>query len=177
VRPTKKLRVAVPDVINALDVVRSEVKRATGFDAMPVFQELDHSDLVIEVNIANATDADPRDLAEVVDRSVTELDVLSTWTENPLPATGALLAPQILLDVIADPLPQPAQRALLDEIPTAQWLPTVEDVAGGDRSYWLMAVPATQADGLSVVALNRRYGYSMRFSSADAQAVHRSLAS
>jgi hypothetical protein len=177
VRPTKKLRVAVPDVANALDVVRSEVKRTTGFEAKAVFQEVDHSDLVIEVDIASGNDSVPRDIGEVVDRSASDLDVLSTWTESPFPTTWPLLAPEMILDVIDDPLPQPAQRALSDEIPTAQWLPTVEDVAGGDRSYWLMAVPAMQSDGRSIVALNRRYGYSMRFCAADAEAIHKRLAS
>jgi hypothetical protein len=169
--------VAVPDVVNALDVVRSEVKRTTGCEARPVFQELDNSSLVIEVDITDATMADSRDLATVVKRSASELDVLSTWTETPHSTSQSQLTPQMILDVISDPLPESAKRAFHDEIPTAQWLPSVEDVAGGDRSYWLMAVPGMQEDGRPIVALNRRYGYSMRFSAADAQSVQRSLAS
>jgi hypothetical protein len=83
-RPTDKLRVAIPEVVNALDVVRSEIARTTGFDARAVFQEVDHSDLVVEVQLTSGTDADPREIAEAVEHSAKDLDVLSTWTETPV---------------------------------------------------------------------------------------------
>jgi hypothetical protein len=173
--PTSKLRIATADVAGALDVVRNEVEHATGLAVHPVLQEVDTTALVVEVAVASPAKVDPKSLARFVDAAAGSLDVLGSWTETP-DGTQDAPRPALVLDVVEDPLPEAARRAVRDDVPTAQWLPSVADIAGGDRSYWLLAVPARRSDGAQVVGLSRRQGYSHRFSASEARATALRLA-
>jgi hypothetical protein len=174
-----KLRVATLDVTDALCVVTAEVEKATGFAAQPVLQEVDGADLVVEVQLADSNAAVPDHLALAVERSTRDLDVLSTWKEQTIPPGPAPLhsEPEIVFSIIDGVMPEAAHRALRDEVPTAQWLPTGEDEAGGDRSYWILAVPSLRPNDLSIVGTWRRRGYALRFSGFEAEAARRALAS
>lgn len=174
---TSKLRIAVPDMADALDVVKVEVESATGFAAQPVFQEIERSELVVELRLADSSAADPGHIALAVESSAGHLDVLSTWMEPTLSPDPTPVASEIVFDVIDDPLPEAARRALRDGLPTAQWFPTISDIAGGDRSYWMLAVSATRSEGPQLVGVRRRHGYSFRFSAHDAVSARMGLAS
>jgi hypothetical protein len=174
---TSKLRIAVPDKADALDVVKVEVESATGFAAQPVFQEIERSELVVELRLADSSAADPGHIALAVESSAGELDVLSTWMEPTLSPDPRPVASEIIFDVIDDPLPAAARRALRDGLPTAQWFPTINDIAGGDRSYWMLAVFANRSEGPPLVGVRRRHGYSLRFSAHDAVSARMGLAS
>jgi hypothetical protein len=174
---TSKLRIAVPDVADALDAVKFEVEEATGFAVEPVFQEIDRSELVVELCLADSNAADPRRVALAVESSAGNLDVLSTWNESPLPRDLAPRASETVFKDFDYPMPEVARRALSDELPTAQWLPTVDDVGRGDRSLWLLAVPVIRSDGPSLVGVRHRHGYSLRFSAHEAASARIGLAS
>jgi hypothetical protein len=172
-----KLRVAVPDVTDALDVVKDEVERATGFAVQPILQEVDRGDLVVEVQLVDSNAVAPDHLALAVECSARGLDVLSAWKEETLTPYSAPVQSETVFKAIDGVMPEVAQRALRDEVPTAQWLPTVEDVAGGDRSYWILAVPVLRPNDRSIVGTRRRNGYSLRFSAHEAEAARRGLVS
>jgi hypothetical protein len=162
---------------DALDVVKVEVETATGFAAQPVFQEIERSELVVELRLAGSGAADPGHIALAVESSAGDLNVLSTWIEPPQSRDPIPVASEIVFDVIDDPLPEAARRALRDGLPTAQWFPSIRDIAGGDRSYWMLAVFANRAEGPPLVGVRRRHGYSLRFSAHDAVSARMGLAS
>ena len=56
--PTNKLRVAIPDGKNALQVVTAEIEEATGIGLEPEFQEVDQGDLVVELRLADSSFTD-----------------------------------------------------------------------------------------------------------------------
>jgi hypothetical protein len=174
---TTKLRVAVPDMADALEVVMAEVESATGFAAQPVFQEVDHSELVVELCLAGSRAPDPGRIAHAVEASANDLNVLSTWMEPLLRHDPAPVATETVFAVIDDPLPEVARRALRDGLPTSQWFPTTKDVGGGDRSYWMLAVLGNPSDGPPLVGVQRRRGYSYRFSAHEAASARIGLAS
>ncbi len=174
---TSKLRIAIPDIAHALDVVKVGVESATGFAAQPIFQEVECSELVVELRLADSSAADPGHIALALESSADDLDVLSTWTEPPLSRDPTPVPSETVFDVIDDPLPEVARRALRDGLPTAQWFPTISDVAGGDRSYWMLAVFANRSEGPPLVGVRRRHGYSFRFSAHDAVSAQIGLAS
>jgi hypothetical protein len=163
--PSKsKLRVAIADGSDALEVVTVEVERATGFVAQPVLQEIDYTDLVVEVQLSDSNAADPRRIALTVARASPDLDVLSSWKEAAAPAMAAVQSSPIVVDA-ADPLlPEVARRALRDDVPTAQWLPKF--VGGGDRS-WILALPSRRSGHPARVGICSRRGYSARFSASE----------
>jgi hypothetical protein len=162
---------------DALDVVRTEVESATGFAAQPVFQEVDHSELVVELRLAGSSGADHGHIAHAVESSASDLDVLSTWME-PFPHRDPVpVATETVFDVIEGPLPELARRALRDGLPTAQWYPTTGDDAGGDSSYWMLAVLANRSEGHPLVGVQCRLGYSYRFSAHEAASARIGLAS
>ena len=53
--PTSKLRVVTADAPEALRVIRQEVEEATGLAAQPEIQEVERSELVVELRLAGAT--------------------------------------------------------------------------------------------------------------------------
>lgn len=174
---TNKLRVAVHDGADALDLVKVEVEGATGLAVEPVFQEVDRSELVVELALPDSGAVAPDHIISAVEASVSELDVLSTWTEAPGPAFPTPIASETVFDAVDDPLPEVARRALRDELPTAEWLPSIRDIGGGDRSYWALAVPLLLPERPAVVGVRRRWGYSLRFSALDAASARVGLSS
>jgi hypothetical protein len=177
VTPVNKIRIATPDTDNALGTVRVEVERATGFVAELEFQEIDRTDLVVELRLADASAVQPGLVARAVERSAHDLEVLSAWTEVALNRDPTPPLRQTLLSATDDPIPAFARRALRDELPTAQWLSMEDDLAAVGQCQWHLAVPMVRSDGQSVVGLRRRRGYSMRFNPLDAAAARMDLAS
>jgi hypothetical protein len=179
--PTSKLRVVTADAPDALRVVRQLVEEATGLAAEPEIQEVDGSELVVELRLAGPTVAAPGLVARAVGRSSRDLDVLSTWNEalpmiDPAPASG-----QVILDGYDDHLPAVVRRALRDHLPTAQWQPAGAEagtrLAGDGRPAWLLAVPVVRPDGRPLVGYQQRRGYSFRFGLQDIEAARVDLAS
>ena len=86
------------------------------------------------------------------------LEVLSAWDEEPAdavprPDRGAEHARVLWdADIVAVPV---ALRALLDGVPTAEWI-------AGDRS-WTLGVPFPAGPGRRAVAVATRRGYGRRF--------------
>ena len=173
---TSKLRVAIPDDTDALDVVTLEVERATGFEAQPVLQEMDHTDLVVEMQLTDSNAADPRRIALTVEQANADLDVLSSWKEAdalPLQTTRAM---PIVIETTDVVLPEVARRALENDVPTAQWLSRRNDAFGRDRACWILAVPSQRCGGAARVGICRRRGYATRFSANEAESALWSLA-
>jgi hypothetical protein len=106
-------------------------------------------------------------LAYAIDKSVNDVEVLSAWSE-PVLSTPAAKFCQDVLGAEHDDMPPTALRAIEDELPTAEW----------DRaaSSWHLAVPAECRDHL-IVGMLHRPGYTHRFTSVDAAALRRGLAS
>jgi hypothetical protein len=157
-------------------VVKLEVERATGFDAQPILQELDYTDLVIEVQLSDSNAADPRRIALTVEQASPDLDVLSSWKEaDALPLQTAWAVP-VVFETTDLVLPEVARRALEDEVPTAQWLPKSNNVSDGDRASWIFAVPSRRCGGSARVGICRRRGYANRFSANEAESALWSLA-
>ncbi len=159
-RPVSKLRVVTSDSPDALDVIRHEVEGATGLAVEPEIQELDGTELVVELRLLDASTVVPGLVARAVRRSPGGLDVL------------------VVLDGLDHRLPSVARRALRDGLATAQW--GAGGIAGGGAGVehsWQLAVPAVRADGRPVVGYRRRRGYSIRFGVRDAEAARAVLAS
>ncbi len=172
-----KLRVAMPDRADALDMVKAEVLGATGFEAHAEIQELDGADLVVELRLADSGVSDPGRMARTVERSTRDLDVLGTWNEAG-PARSPVPTPcEVVFGAGDETMPAVARRALRDAVPTAQWLPVGEDDGGTGRPQWVLAVPVIQSEGRTVVGLQRRVGYSLRFTACDAAGARVGLAS
>jgi hypothetical protein len=119
VTPVNKIRIATPDTDDALGNVKVEVERATGFAAELEFQEIDCTDLVVELRLADSNAVQPGLVARAVERSACDLEVLSAWTEVPLDRHPTPPLRQTLLSATDGPMPPFAQRALRDELPTA----------------------------------------------------------
>ena len=173
---TSKLRVAITDDTDALDVVKLEVERATGFEAQPVLQEMDHTELVVEMQLSDSNAADPRRIALTVEQASADLDVLSSWKEaDALPLQTARAMPMVIetTDLV---LPEVARRALEKDVPTAQWLPRSNEASGGHRSCWILAVPSRRCGGAARVGICHRRGYAIRFSANEAESALWSLA-
>jgi hypothetical protein len=103
----------------------------------------------------------------VIDETVSNIEVLSSWKESTSPEPTPLLCPNVL-GVSYEPLPQVAHRALNDDLPTAEW----------DRSdsSWHLAVPSV-CGRKAIVGMSHRCRYSLRFSALDAAALRSGLAS
>jgi hypothetical protein len=162
------LRVATPDTTHAIDIACSDVESAVGLQVRAEFQEIEGGNLIIELQLGDETEPSPHPsrLASVVDEAVSGLAVLSSWKEESSPEP----TPRQCLDVLGvgfEPLPQVAQRALDDDLPTARW----------DRSdsSWHLAVPSV-CGGKAIVGMSYRCGYSLRFTTHDAAALRSGLA-
>jgi hypothetical protein len=163
------LRVATPDTAHAIDVACSDVESAVGLRVRAEFQEIEGGNLIIELQLGDEAEATPHPsrLALVVDEAASNIEVLSSWKEEASPEQTPLLCPNVL-GVGYEPLPHVAQRALNDDIPTAEW----------NRSdlSWHLAVPSVCA-GKAIIGMSHRCGYSLRFSAHDATALRSGLAS
>jgi hypothetical protein len=177
VTPVNKIRIATPDTDHALGAVKVEVERATGFAAQLEFQEIDSTELVVELRLTDSSTVRPGLVARAVERSTGDLEVLSAWTEEPLRCDPTPPRRQTLLIADDAPMPAVAQRALRDELPTAQWVPIDGDPTAVGQRQWHLAVPMIGSDGQSVVGLRHRRGYSLRFNPLDAVAARVDLAS
>jgi hypothetical protein len=160
---TNKLRVATIDTHHAIDIARSVVLSAVGLAARAEFQEIEGASLIIELQLGNESvhTPHPSRLASAVDKAAADVEVLSAWKESARPEPTPRHCPDVL-GVGYEPLPQVAQRALDDDLPTAKW----------DRSdaSWHLAVPSV-CSGKAVVAMSHRRGYSHRFTTHDAAAL------
>jgi hypothetical protein len=163
-----KLRVVTIDTARAIDVACSEVESAIGLPVRAEFQEIEGDQLIIELQLGNDTvhTPHPSRLASAVDKVVPHMEVLSSWKESSRPEA----TPQPCADVIGvgyEPLPEVAQRAVDDDLPTAQWDRT--------SSSWHLAVPSV-CGGRAIVGMAHRRGYSHRFTAHDAAALRSGLA-
>jgi hypothetical protein len=163
------LRVATLDMDCAVDDARSDIQSAVGLRVRAEFQEIEGDSLIIELQLGDEVEQSgpPARLASVIEQAVASVEVLSTWKESSSPEPHPRHCPDVL-GVGYEPLPQVAQRALDDNLPTAQW----------DRSdsSWLLAVPSV-CGGKTIVGMSRRGGYSHRFTTHDVAALRRGLAS
>ena len=163
------LRVATPDTAHAVDIACSEVESAVGLRVRAEFQEIEGGDLIIELQLGEEAEHSPHParLASAVDKAVDSVEVLSSWKGSTSSEPPSRRCPDVL-GVGYEPLPQVAQRALNDDLPTAQW----------DRSdsSWHLAVPSV-CGGKAIVGMSYRGGYSHRFSAHDAAALRSGLAS
>jgi hypothetical protein len=176
VTPVNTIRIATPDTDHALGDVKVEVERATGFAAHLELQEIDSTELVVELRLADSSAVRPGLVARAVERSTGGREVLSAWTEAPFRCDPTPPLEQTLLNT-GGPMPAVAQRALRDELPTAQWLSVDGGSTAGGQRQWHLAVPMIRSDGQSVVGLRPRRGYSLRFNPLDAVATRVDLAS
>jgi hypothetical protein len=166
----RMLRIATPDAVHAIDTACSDVESAVGLPVRAEFQEIEGGNLIIELQLGDEAIHTPRAslLASVVDRAVSNMEVLSSWTES----TASGPAPRRCFDVLGvgyeQLLPQVAQRALDDDLPTAKW----------DRSdsSWHLAVPSV-CGGNAIIGMSHRCGYSHRFTAHDAAAFRSGLSS
>jgi hypothetical protein len=172
--PRRMLRIATPDAVHAISIACSDVESAVGFPVRAEFQEIEGDTLIIELQLGHLQLGDetvrsphPSRLASVVDKVVSNMEVLSSWTESTALAPAPRPCPDVL-GVGYEPLPQVAQRAVDDDLPTARW----------DRSdcSWQLAVPSICC-GTAIVGMSRRCGYSHRFTAHDAAALRSGLAS
>jgi hypothetical protein len=168
-RTTNKLRVSTTDASNALDIACSEVESAVGLPVHAELQEIEGDCLIVEMRLG--TDAVlsplPSRLADAIDQSARDIDVLSVWNEPVRLTPAARFCPDVF-GAEYDAMPPVALRAIEDDLPTAQW----------DRSVsrWQLAVPSECRDQV-IVGLMHRTGYSHRFNTVDAFAVRSGLAS
>jgi hypothetical protein len=166
-----KLRVVTPDASSALDVLTAKIQLATGLSVKAELQEIDHEDLIVELRLAEVDDRPPHELALLVEEASTGLEVLSSWreTETELKAR-AWPQPQVMTygDLTLPPM---VQRAFDDRLPTAGWQESSEN----KPAHWLLAVPAIAANGRMVAGVQRRNGYSHRFTVADATTIRNGL--
>jgi hypothetical protein len=164
---TTKLRVAVPDAPSALETATAKVHLATGLEVRPELQEIDHADLIVEMRLGTMSAVNASGLARLVERTSTDLEVLSGWQEyEPLPHRQLVELPRIVDHDQLD-IPSPARRAFDDHVPTARWSPG----ARGELPHWLLAVPARRADDRMAAGVVRRNGYLYRFSTWEAKAL------
>jgi hypothetical protein len=163
------LRVAVSDRAHAIDDARSVIQSAAGLRVRAEFQEIEGRHLIIELQLGDEAEesSHPARLASAIDQAVAGVEVLSSWRESASPQTHTRRCPDVL-GVGYEPLPEVAQRALDDDLPTAKW----------DRtdSSWHLAVPSV-CEGKAIVGMSHRAGYSHRFTAHDVAALRSGLAS
>jgi hypothetical protein len=168
-RATNKLRISTTDDSNALGNACSEVASATGLRVQAEFQEIEGRCLVVELRLG--TDAlvstSRSRLAQAIEKSATDVEVLSAWNEPAGPTLSARRCEEVL-GAEHDTMPPVALRATADGLPTAQW-----DRPGGS---WHLAVPSACRDQV-IVGMFHRSGYSHRFTTIDALAFRSSRAS
>ncbi len=173
---TSKLRIALRDNPDDIEFVRTKVEADTGMVLEPEFQEIDTTQLIVELRVAGAGHRRDR-LAEAVGDSVPEVDVLSTWHELPSPDAPGRPAFDAVVVVPTADAPEAVHRSLCSGIPTAMWCaPGAGDDRSAAGSGWLLSVPLDHGGISPVTALARRRGYSIRFSAHDAAAVRHQYA-
>ncbi len=166
-----KLRLAVEDHTDALQLVRAEVYAATGLVPEPDFQEIDRpGELLVEVRLADDGGYKPTEVAKMVAAESAHLDVLSAWTE-PLAVIPRRPLQCQVIDLLQCEVPDLAFRAHHDGLPTARW----HHPSRMQSPHWLLAIPSIDADRKAVVRICRRTGYYYRFSASEANSLAPSL--
>ena len=164
-----KLRVAMPDTAHAIGIACSDVESAVGLRVRAEFQEIEGGNLIIELQLGVEAEQSPHParLASAIDEAVAHVEVLSSWNESTAIEPPPRHCPDVL-GVGYEQLPHVAQRALDDNLPTAEW----------DRSdsSWHLAVPSV-CGGKAIVGMSHRGGYSHRFTAHEAAALRSGLAS
>jgi hypothetical protein len=165
----RMLRIATPDALHAMNTACSDVESAVGLPVRAEFQEIEGDNLIIELLLGDEAlhVPHPSRLASAIDKAVPNMEVLSSWTESTTPEPAPQKCPDVL-GVGYEPLPQVAQRALDDDLPTAKWDPS--------DSSWHLAVPSV-CRGKAIVGMSYRKGYEFRFTTHDAAALRSGLAS
>jgi hypothetical protein len=164
-----KIRISTSDTADAVNVACSEVGQAVGLSVQPEFQEIEGACLILELRLgAEAVDPVPPSLlAADLDKASSHVEVLSAWNEDVTVGPSPRFSPHVLGQRFDD-LPPVAERALRDNLATAQW-------DRGDTA-WHLAVPSVCARQ-QIVGLSHRNGYTRRFTSLDVAAIQRGLAS
>lgn len=165
------IRIVTNDTTDAVEIVCSEVKNAVGLSVTAAFQEIEGGCLILELRLGNESGLTPSPsrLAAVVDESSSNVEVLSAWKVRSSSASPPPRRSDTILNPRYDSIPSVAHRAVHDALPTAQW--------HSDDGSWQLAVPIVCAVHPTTVGLSRRRGYSQRFSSLEAAAIQRGLAS
>jgi hypothetical protein len=165
------IRIATTDTTEAVEIACSEVKNAVGLPVTAAFQEIEGGCLILELRLGNESGLTPSPsrLAAIVDESSSNVEVLSAWKVRSSSASPPPRRSDTILTPLNDPIPSVAHRALHDGLPTAQWQ--------SNEGSWQLAVPIVSAVQPTTVGLSRRRGYSQRFSSLEAAAIQRGLAS
>jgi hypothetical protein len=165
------IRIATTDTTDAVEIACSEVKNAVGLPVTAAFQEIEEGCLILELRLGNESGLTPSPsrLAGVVEGSSSNVEVLSAWKVRSSSATPAPKPSDAILTPMHDSVPSVAHRAVHDGLPTAQWQ--------SNEGSWQLAVPNVSVNRPTTVGLSRRRGYSLRFSSLEAAAIQRGLAS
>ncbi len=162
-----KLRVAVKDGAEALDLVRAEVQHATGLISEPYFQEIERpGQLLVEIRLSDAGGRTPTEVAKMVATGSRRLDVLSAWSE-PVQPVPVRPVQHHITDLLQCEDPDLALRAHHDGLPTARW----HFQSRTKSPHWLLAVPVIDAERKPVVGICRRSGYYYRFSASEASSL------
>lgn len=133
---------------------------------------------MVELRHASSDLIDTKLVVRAVERLSDDVEVLSTWQEaappprTPVPATG-----RAVLAGTGVPMPEVAQRALRDDLPTAKWPGASRVPVGEPKACWQLAVPVHRTDGQVLVGVMQRRGYSRRFGVHEATALRLGLAS
>jgi hypothetical protein len=142
-----------------------------------VLQELDRNVLVVELSLLGPKAVEPRSAARSIERSPEDLNVLSTWEENPTIGNPTPTGCDLVLDTRSDPMPSVACRAIADRVPTAQWFPPGGPPGVTEQDCWLLAVPAIRFRRRHLVGIRRRRGYALRFNAHEVARTRMGLAS
>lgn len=164
-----KLRISTTDTSNALGIACSQVESAVGLPVQAEFQEIEGDCLIVEIRLGTDAVLSPpaSRLAIAVDKAANGVEVLSAWSE-PVRVTPAARFCEDVFGAEHDAMPPIALRAIVDDLPTAQWDRSV--------SQWHLAVPS-ECRNQVIVGMLHRNGYSHRFNTIDAFALRNGLAS
>lgn len=159
-----RLRVALDDSPDALQLVTAEVHEATGLSAEVDFQEIDSpGELVVEVRLQTGGYT-TSEITKMVKNGAAHLETLSAWSE-PTERTAHQALRCQTFDLLQCEIPDLALRAHRDGVPTSRW----HRASGTQTAHWLLAVPGIDKDRHAVVGVNRRNGYYYRFSASEAR--------
>jgi hypothetical protein len=165
---THKLRIATTDTAGAAGAACADISAALGLPVVAELQEIEGACLILELRLGTqaALIAKPSLLAATISEAVPHVMVLSAWKQRH--SLGAV--PRYSHNVLAkcfDPMPPVADRALTDDLATAQW--------EYSKDRWHLAVPSF-CTSQRIVGLSQRIGHAQRFTSLDVAAIQRGLA-
>jgi hypothetical protein len=164
-----KLRISTADTAEAAASACSEISSALGLRGGIEFQEIEGACLILELRLGDEAlpTSQPSRLVAALNKAVPNLVIMSAWKQ----ALCLAAIPRYTENVLAkyfDVLPPVADRAVKDNLPTAQW--------NYSDSEWHLAVPSF-CTSQRIVGMSHRSGYSQRFTSLEVAAIQRGLAS